>query len=111
MCIKWAERTRQRAPCLLGLLKLCFYFRGRSVDACKVMESAMTPLWLEFCNEDRSHRPTRVIFKQGDDLRQDQLTIQLFSIMDSLWRKAGLDLRMTLYRCLPTSLDAGMIEV
>jgi phosphatidylinositol kinase/protein kinase (PI-3 family) len=41
-----------------------------------------------------------VIFKSGDDLRQDQLVIQLINLMDSLMKKVRLDLQLTPYRVL-----------
>ncbi|KAI9223248.1 hypothetical protein BC828DRAFT_437039 [Blastocladiella britannica] len=52
-----------------------------------------------------------VIYKAGDDLRQDALTLQMLRIMDRLWRNEGLDLRMTLYGCMSTGRDSGFIEV
>ena len=45
------------------------------------------------------------------DLRQDMLTLQIISIMDSLWKSEGLDLRMIPYGCLATGEESGMIEV
>ncbi|CAE6425918.1 unnamed protein product [Rhizoctonia solani] len=51
-----------------------------------------------------------VIFKNGDDLRQDQLVIQLFTLMDRLLRKENLDLKLTPYDVLATSSMEGMIQ-
>jgi phosphatidylinositol 3-kinase len=51
-----------------------------------------------------------VIFKNGDDLRQDQLVIQLFNLMDRLLRKENLDLRLSPYSVLATSATEGMIQ-
>ena len=42
------------------------------------------------------------IFKLGDDLRQDQLTIQMIRIMDKLWLKEGLDMKIVTFSCVPT---------
>lgn len=36
---------------------------------------------------------SQVIFKSGDDLRQDQLIMQMISLMDSLLKRVNLDLR------------------
>lgn len=51
-----------------------------------------------------------IIFKNGDDLRQDQLVIQLFTLMDRLLRKENLDLRLSPYNVLATSTNEGMIQ-
>ena len=51
-----------------------------------------------------------IIFKNGDDLRQDQLVIQLFTLMDRLLRKENLDLRLSPYKVLATSPEEGMIQ-
>ncbi len=40
----------------------------------------------------------RVIYKRGDDLRQDQLVVQMFSLMDRLFKRENLDLRLTPYK-------------
>lgn len=51
-----------------------------------------------------------LIFKNGDDLRQDQLVIQLFSLMDRLLRNENLDLKITPYRVLATGSVDGMVQ-
>lgn len=51
-----------------------------------------------------------VIFKNGDDLRQDQLVIQLFMLMDRLLKREHVDLRISPYRVLATSTTEGMIQ-
>uniref|UniRef100_A0A7N4NJD1 phosphatidylinositol-4,5-bisphosphate 3-kinase n=1 Tax=Sarcophilus harrisii TaxID=9305 RepID=A0A7N4NJD1_SARHA len=52
-----------------------------------------------------------IIFKNGDDLRQDMLTLQMIQLMDVLWKQEGLDLRMTPYGCLSMGDRTGLIEV
>ncbi|KAL7754000.1 Phosphatidylinositol 4,5-bisphosphate 3-kinase catalytic subunit alpha isoform [Sorochytrium milnesiophthora] len=76
----------------------------------KVMDSKKLPLWVVFKPLDFV-QPVHVLFKSGDDLRQDMLTLQMIRIMDKLWKASGLDLRMTLYRCICTGKDMGFIEV
>jgi phosphatidylinositol-4,5-bisphosphate 3-kinase catalytic subunit alpha/beta/delta len=52
-----------------------------------------------------------LIFKDGDDIRQDLLTLQLIRIMDKIWLDNGYDYRMKPYKVL-SSLDmVGMIEI
>ncbi|KAJ1567431.1 Phosphatidylinositol (PI) 3-kinase, partial [Cladochytrium tenue] len=55
-------------------------------------------------------RPRKVIFKTGDDLRQDQLVVQVIMLMDKLLRKENLDLRLTPYKVLATGVDVGMSQ-
>ncbi|WFD29728.1 phosphatidylinositol 3-kinase [Malassezia sp. CBS 17886] len=51
-----------------------------------------------------------VIVKHGDDLRQDQLVIQLFTLMDRLMRNENLDLRITPYHVLATGPTDGLVQ-
>jgi phosphatidylinositol-4,5-bisphosphate 3-kinase len=50
-------------------------------------------MWIVFENDDTYGDDIYLIFKNGDDLRQDMLTLQMIRIMDKLWKKEGLDLR------------------
>ena len=38
------------------------------------------------------------MFKIGDDLRQDQLVIQIIDLMDQLLKNENLDLKLTPYK-------------
>lgn len=51
-----------------------------------------------------------IMFKTGDDLRQDQLVIQIITLMDQLLLGENLDLKLTPYRILATSPQAGAIQ-
>lgn len=52
----------------------------------------------------------KVIFKSGDDLRQDQLIMQLISLMDGLLKKVNLDLGLLTYGILATGPTDGVME-
>ncbi|XP_036387952.1 phosphatidylinositol 4,5-bisphosphate 3-kinase catalytic subunit delta isoform [Megalops cyprinoides] len=80
-------------------------------DRCKYMDSKMKPLWLVYKNDRVQGDPVGIIFKNGDDLRQDMLTLQMIQLMEVLWKKEGLDLRMIPYGCLSTGNKTGLIEV
>ncbi len=42
------------------------------------------PLWLEFQNADVHGKPIKVIYKAGDDLRQDKMTLNLLQLMSEV---------------------------
>ena len=73
-----------------------------------VFKSALSPLGLTF----RTVRTAEysLIFKSGDDLRQDQLVVVMLRLMDRLLKAQGLDLRLTAYRVLATSPGEGLVE-
>lgn len=54
--------------------------------------------------------PYRVIVKNGDDLRQDQLVLQFVVLMDLLLKRVNLDLKLTCFRALATGANSGLIE-
>ncbi|KAI9359230.1 kinase-like domain-containing protein [Zopfochytrium polystomum] len=73
-----------------------------------VFKSNLFPLKLTFLCLDGSEYP--VMFKTGDDLRQDQLVVQIIMLMDKLLRKENLDLKLTPYKVLATGSDQGMVQ-
>lgn len=52
-----------------------------------------------------------IMFKSGDDVRQDQLVIQIIELMDGLLKDNGLDLCLTPYRVIATSPNDGFMEI
>lgn len=81
---------------------------GVDQEHSSIFKSNLFPLRLQLVCADGSHYPA--IFKNGDDLRQDQLVIQLFTLMDRLLRKENLDLKMTPYRVLATGAVDGIVQ-
>ncbi|XP_059475620.1 phosphatidylinositol 4,5-bisphosphate 3-kinase catalytic subunit beta isoform [Neocloeon triangulifer] len=88
-----------------------FHCKKVIVDKCRVMDSKMKPLWIVFQNADIHGNDIYIIYKNGDDLRQDMLTLQMLRIMDQLWKREGLDFRMIPYNCISTESRVGLIEV
>ncbi len=86
------------------------------VEKCRYMSSKMVPLWLVFKNVDADAPPIYILFKSGDDLRQDILTLQMLRVMDKIWLNAGLDMRLKPYNVIATGVNdhgegVGMLEV
>lgn len=81
------------------------------IPKCKFMDSFTVPLWLVMKNSDPFGEAINVMFKAGDDLRADILTLQMFRIMDKIWQSEGLDMQLSVYQCTATHTDAGMIEI
>ncbi|XP_043858749.1 phosphatidylinositol 4-phosphate 3-kinase C2 domain-containing subunit beta isoform X2 [Dromiciops gliroides] len=78
---------------------------------CSYFNSNAVPLKLSFQNVDPLGENIRVIFKCGDDLRQDMLTLQMIRIMNKIWIQEGLDMRMVIFRCFSTGRGRGMVEM
>lgn len=77
-------------------------------DECNVFKSSLYPLYVNFTTEGGGKYP--LLFKTGDDLRQDQLVIQIIALMDRLLRNENLDLKLSPYRILATSTLAGAVQ-
>ncbi|XP_024518652.1 phosphatidylinositol 3-kinase VPS34 [Selaginella moellendorffii] len=73
-----------------------------------VFTSSRSPLVLTF--RTVAGGSCKVMFKKGDDLQQDQLVIQLITLMDQLLKVENLDLQLTPYRVLATNKDEGLLE-
>eukprot|EP00053_Salpingoeca_punica_P012500 m.111953 g.111953 ORF g.111953 m.111953 type:complete len:1024 (-) comp15963_c0_seq1:1685-4756(-) len=93
------------------LLPLDPHVRLSTCECRKVFDSAQKPLWLKCKNYDPDGEEANVMFKCGDDLRQDMLTLQLIRIMDQLWQENGLNLQMNAYDCIATGDEVGMLEM
>jgi len=84
---------------------------GLRIEKCKTMDSAKAPLWLVFQNADPLGDDSVLLFKSGDDLRQDSLTLQMLEIMDNIWTSEGIDYCLSPYKCVSTGDEMGMIEI
>nr|CAD7439167.1 unnamed protein product [Timema bartmani] len=73
-----------------------------------LFKSAMMPSRLSFLTTEGTEYVA--IFKHGDDLRQDQLILQMITLMDKLLRRENLDLKLTPYRVLATSTKHGFLQ-
>lgn len=78
---------------------------GVAPDQVAVFKSSLNPIKCTFKTTTGGTYP--VIFKLGDDLRQDQLVIQIITLMDQLLQKENLDLKLSPYKILATSTTAG----
>ena len=84
---------------------------GIVVRKCEVMTSKKLPLRLDFVNADPHFKGYyRALFKCGDDLRQDLLTLQVLSVMERWWNESGRSARMIPYACSSAGDQLGFIE-
>ncbi|KAG9392971.1 Phosphatidylinositol 3-kinase, Vps34 type [Carpediemonas membranifera] len=74
-----------------------------------IFKSAKQPMRLDAISGGNHAVP--VMVKCGDDVRQDQLVLQLLQVMDRLLKKENLDLCLTPYGTIATSPTGGMVEL
>lgn len=78
---------------------------------CTIFSSAMAPFKLAFEGLLGSdNKKIEFIYKSGDDLRQDQLILQMFSLMDSLLKGVNQDYKLIPYKALACSKLDGFVE-
>jgi phosphatidylinositol 3-kinase len=98
---------------------------GIYLNDTNVFKSSLSPLLLNFRtttaspaaststtksqSKSQTHSKYPIIFKTGDDLRQDQLVIRIVTLMNNLL-KENLDVKLTPYRILATSPLAGAVQ-
>ena len=91
---------------------------GALPEKCQVFVSAKFPIKYSFhvTNDSqcfiKKDDPSRydIMFKYGDDLRQDQLILQIISFMDALLKRVNLNFEFTTYKVLATSKTDGFVE-
>lgn len=66
---------------------------------------------INFCKlggQSSKRNGNNIFFVQvGDDLRQDMLVIQMIRLMDKLWLKEDLDLKVVTFSVVPTGDKIG----
>ena len=85
--------------------------RGVIPESCSYFNSFTVPLAIVFENADSRGSTVKSMFKVGDDLRKDLVTLQLFRVMNRLWLSESLDLKMITYECMPTAPEAGILHL
>lgn len=73
-----------------------------------VFKSSLSPLKITFKTTDGGKYP--LMFKVGDDLRQDQLVIQMIILMNKLLLNENVDLKLSPYKILATGPTEGAIQ-
>ena len=92
--------------------------KGAIPESCSVFKSAKCPCKYTFKVQEESQKYNpheekelmSFMFKYGDDLRQDQLILQMINFMDSLLKKVHLNYEFTTYKVLATSKSDGFVE-
>ncbi|KAM3958517.1 phosphatidylinositol 3-kinase 59F [Aphomia sociella] len=82
--------------------------KGIVAKKASLFKSALMPSKLTFLTTEGMEY--EAIFKHGDDLRQDQLILQMITLMDKLLRRENLDLKLTPYKVLATSSKHGFLQ-
>lgn len=91
---------------------------GVIADSSRVFSSAKYPMKMTFSVTNESQKYLNkedphvydLMFKFGDDLRQDQLILQMIACMDNLLKNVHLDFEFTSYKVLATSKSDGFVE-
>ncbi|KAL5252566.1 hypothetical protein ACHWQZ_G015373 [Mnemiopsis leidyi] len=81
------------------------------VEKTNIFDSSMKPMLIKFTNQDpTSKKNFGIIYKEGDDLRQDQLVLQFINLINLKWMNEGLDMKLVEYSAVCTSHKKGVIE-
>lgn len=100
-----AESTRLFRSALYPALVECYVAEEKKQPTAS--ESNHSPSGY---NLDLTKSTYKVMFKTGDDLRQDQLVIMMIKLMDRILKRGTLDLCLKPYPILATSHTSGLVE-
>uniref|UniRef100_M4BN39 phosphatidylinositol 3-kinase n=1 Tax=Hyaloperonospora arabidopsidis (strain Emoy2) TaxID=559515 RepID=M4BN39_HYAAE len=75
-----------------------------------IMRESLPTRMISLLHREKEGPMYKFMVKNGDDLRQDQLIMQMFILMDRLLKKVNLDLKLTPYRILATGANDGLME-
>eukprot|EP01083_Nonionella_stella_P300451 1025801_1 len=90
------------------------------IEMRKVIASASKPYLIDLYVSNRrdnfEYLSCTVILKKGDDLRRDCATLNVFRLMNKVWREKGLEftnvpVNAFTYKCVAMSADFGVIEL
>ena len=85
-------------------VKVC----GLLPDRATLFKSSLMPAKLTFVTAEAENYVA--LFKHGDDLRQDQLILQIITLMNRILQQENLDLKLTPYSVLATSSKHGFVQ-
>uniref|UniRef100_H3A4E8 Phosphatidylinositol-4-phosphate 3-kinase catalytic subunit type 2 gamma n=1 Tax=Latimeria chalumnae TaxID=7897 RepID=H3A4E8_LATCH len=105
------EKFFQRVHTCRLPLNQAYVVKGIDADGLAFFPSNAVPLKVSFLNADPLGQNINIIFKTGDDMRQDILVLQIARIMNRIWLQEGLDMQMITYRCISTGKRQGLVEM
>lgn len=84
------------------------YIKGIVAKKATFFTSVLMPCKLHFLTTDNTE--FIAIFKHGTDLRQDQLILQIITLMDNLFKNNDLDLKLIPYKIIALSTEHGLVQ-
>jgi phosphatidylinositol 3-kinase len=91
-------------PCVIEFLDYADYQANAAATAAAAASGGKVP------PPKAKPKTHKIMFKSGDDLRQDQLIMQMISLMDRLLKKVNLDLKLLTYGILAVSQKDGTLH-
>lgn len=82
--------------------------KGLVSSECSIFASAVQPVKLVFATSNGGKEA--LIVKNGDDMRQDALVLQMIRLMDQMLKDVGHDFHFTAYKVLACSTNDGWME-
>ena len=95
-------RTQDSSSSDIDVLSLAF---GETTSEKKARLRASSPFGVHAGWDLQS-----LIVKAGDDLRQEELSLQLIAVFNSIWTEAGLTCSVYPYTAISTAFNAGILQ-